>query len=366
MLVEQYRDLNKERSNNEIEKYFNTETLRRLKGKGLFCGMDYVSIESLKPNEYYSRFDHSRNIAYSAWKLSEDLPTTLAGAFHDVGSLSFAHVNSFKKGEGLTQEQDELSIKSVIEEDNELLELLKQDGIKLEDVIDPKRYPLIDKSIPALCLDRLDGILATCLFFAKTHSFSQIRELYYMVCYFENLNGICVDIFNDRFQNFNGEIVLGEYGDVYYEDFFKAINAYSNILLTKEDRYMMEILGLTLKYYEDIKVISERDLFYLSEEEIIDIILSSRYSAVLEDVLAIEKVRYANPSDNGIVVVPKPKIRQASPLCLGQMTVCEIHEISGDFYRELNDLREAIELTDKPITADLSKSTIQTLRPYQK
>ena len=49
--------------------------------------MDFVSIKSLKPNEYYSRFDHSKNVAYTAWKLSQDLPTTLAGAFHDVGSL---------------------------------------------------------------------------------------------------------------------------------------------------------------------------------------------------------------------------------------------------------------------------------------
>ena len=366
MLVEQYRDLNKERSTDKIDKYFDTKTLKRLQGKGLFCGMDFVGIDSLRPIEYYSRFEHSRNVAYTAWKLSEDLSTTLAGAFHDVGSLSFAHVNSFKKKEGLTQEHDELSIKSVLKEDEELLAMLDEDGIRLEDVIDPKKYPLIDKSIPALCLDRLDGILATCLFFAKTHSFDQIRDLYYMVCYFENLNGMCIDILNDRFRDFNGEIVLSEFGNVYYEDFFKAINAYSSILLTKEDRFMMEILGLTLKYYEDIRVISERDLFYLGEQEIIDIILSSRYSSVLEDVLAIEKIRYAAPSDDGIVVVSKPKIRQANPLCMGQMHVCEIDGISGNFFRELVDLGKAIELTDKPITADLSKSTVQTLKKYLK
>ena len=366
MLIEQYRELNKENSNEKIDKYFNTKTLKRLKGKGLFCGMDFVNIKLLKPNEYYSRFDHSRNVAYTAWKLSEDLPTTLAGAFHDVGSLSFAHVNSFKKNEGLTQENDELSIKSVLEADEELLAMLEEDNIKLEDVINPKKYPLIDKSIPALCLDRLDGIFATCLFFAKTHSFSQIRDLYNMLGYFENLNGMNVDINNDRLKNFNGEIVIGETKDAEYEDFFKAINAYSSILLTKEDRFMMEILGLTLKYYEDIKVINEKELFNLSEKEIIDIILCSKYSSVLEDVLAIEKVRYATPTDDGIILVSKPKIRQANPLCMGQMEVCEIDQISGDFYRELNDLGKGIELTDKPITADLSKSTVKILKKYQK
>ena len=39
---------------------------------------------------------------------------------------------------------------------------------------------------------------------------------------------------------------------------------------------------------------------------------------------------------------------------------------SYDFYRELNDLSKAIELTNKPITADLSKQTVQVLQKYKK
>ena len=366
MLVEKYSELNKENSTNVIDKYFETDTLKRLKGKGLFCGMDFVSIESLKPNEYYSRFDHSRNIAYTAWKLSGDLPTTLAGAFHDVGSLSFAHVNSFKKNEGLTQENDELSVESVIKKDEKLLSMLEEDGIKLEDVINAKRYPLIDKSIPALCLDRVDGILATCLFFAKTHSFKQIKNLYYMLEYIDSLGGVSFNPNNERFKDFNGEICISEHYNAEFEDFFKAINAYSSILLSKEDRFMMEILGLTLRYYEDIKLISEQDLFNLSEQEIINKIMDSNYSHVLKDILSIEKVRYANPSDDGIILLTKPKIRQANPLCRSVNYISEIYGISGDFYRELNPLGEAIELTDKPITADLTKQTVQILRKYKR
>ena len=232
MLVEEYNKLNKENSTDKIDKYFETKTLKRLKGKGLFCGMDFVSVKSLKPNEYYSRFDHSKNIAYTAWKLSEDLPTTLAGAFHDVGSLSFAHVNSFKKNEGLTQEHDELSIESVLKEDKELLSMLEEDNVKLEDIINAKKYPLIDKSIPALCLDRVDGILATSLFFAKTHTLEQVKNLYNMLSYFDSIEGMIFDSNNERFKDFNGEIALIETNNLEFEDFFKAINSYSSILLT--------------------------------------------------------------------------------------------------------------------------------------
>lgn len=365
MLVEKYSDLNKKNSNSVLDKYFGTKTLQRLKGKGLFCGMDYVGIKKLNPIEYYSRYDHSKNVAYTAWKLSEDLNVSLAGAFHDVGSLSFAHVNSFKKGEGLTQENDELNVKDILLKDEELLEYLNQDGVRLDDVIYADKYPLIDKKIPALCLDRVDGILSTCLFWAKTHSFEEIESLYNMLTYFDNLNGIYYDKNNKRFKNFNGEIVLNEYGDVCYEDFFRAINIYSKLLLSKEDRYMMAVLGYVLKYYEDIGLITEKDLFELSEQEIIYKILNSKYGSVLEDVLSLENVFYSEKQDCGLNLISKPKIRQANPLCLGQMEVCEIDNISGNYYRELNNLYDDINLTDKLISSNLNRDTVKILYKYK-
>lgn len=366
MLVEKYNNLNKKNSNAVLDKYFETKTLQRLKGKGLFCGMDYVGIDSLRPVEYYSRYDHSKNVAYTAWKLSEDLKVALAGAFHDIGSLSFAHVNSFKRDDSLIQESDELNIKDVMSQDKELLEYLYNDGINIEDVVSAEKYPLIDKKIPSLCMDRVDGILATCLFWAKTHSFEEIESLYNMLTYFENLNGMCFDTSNERLRNFNGEIVLSENCKAEYEDFFKAVNTYSKLLLTKEDRYLMEVLGLTLKYYEDIGLINEKDLFELGEQEIISKILDSKYGNVLKDVLSLREVSYATNDDTGLILVSKPKIRQANPLCFGQMEVCEIDNISGKFYRELNNLYEDIKLTNRPITGKLNKETIKILSKYKK
>lgn len=367
MLVEKYNAMHKNNYTGPLDKYFDTKTLQRLKGKGLFCGMDHVKHEMLRPIEYYSKFDHSKNVSYSAWTLSEDLRIALAGAFHDVGSLSFAHVNSFKKGEGLTQNNDELNIKKVLLQDEELLTYLHQDRINIDDVVDYAKYPLIDKEIPALCLDRVDGILATCLFWAKTHSFKQIKELYYMLCYFENLNGMNIDLSSDRLKNFNGEIVLNEHHvNADYEDFFVAINTYSKILLSKESRYLMELFGLILRFYEDVKIINEHDLFYLSEKEILDRILDSKYKDIWLDFINVNNIRYAYPNQEGLILYSKPKIRQANPLCMGQMEVCEIDGISGDFYRELNDLSEDIESVSRPLVGNLKKETVNVLSKYRK
>lgn len=353
--------------NSKLERYFNTITLQRLKGRGMYCGMDYVGVPKLIPREKYTRYDHSKNVSYSGWTLSEDLKVALTGAFHDVGTLDFSHVNSFKKGEGLTQENDELDVKTILNKDEELLQYLYEDGLTVDDVCDYSKYPLLDKEIPALCLDRVDGILSTCLFFAKTHSYEEIEKLYYMLTYFENLNGMVIDLTVDRLKNFNGEIVLSEYGDAYYEDFFKAISCYSKILLSKESRYVMELFGIVLRFYEDVGVIENNDLFNLSEDELIGKILDSKHKDIWLDFTSMDKVRVALPNQRkGLILYSKPKIRQANPLCFGQMTVSEIDGISGDFYRELVNLYKDIENTDKPLVGNLSESTVKVLTKYKK
>lgn len=364
MLVKEYNKMMKENVTVNLDRYVRTKTMQKLKGRGLFCGMDYVGIKELIPIEYYSRLNHSINVAYTASKLTDNLCEILAGLVHDVGTLDFSHVNSYKKGEGRKQDKDELDIKAILKDDEEFLEYLYEDRINLDDIICTKRYPLIDKEIPCLCLDRAEGgILATCLFWAHTHSLDEIRELYNMLCYIENLNGMCVDVNSPRFQNFTGELFINEHHtNTDYEDFFRAINIYSEKLLTKESRYMMEILGLTLRYYEDMGVIDEEVLFKYSEEEVIKRILDSKYKDVWRDVMSIDKVDYG---ESGLSFVSMPKIRQANPLCMGQMCLTEIDGISGNFYQELNNLSDSLSKLDKPITANLSKTTVKTLEKYR-
>ena len=374
MLVEEYGAMTKEDADPRLERYIKTKTMQRLKGKGVFCGMDYVNIQKLKPIEFYSRLEHSKNVAYSASSLYRDernnfFKIALAGLFHDVGTKCFAHANSFKTGDILKQENDELDVKSILLQDEELITYLHEDGIKLEDVIDYSKYPILDKPIPALCMDRLDGgILGTCLFWAHTHSFEEIKELWAMAGYLENTGGMCVDLSSERCRNFTGEMVLseGEY-TAWFEDFFKAINIYSSLLLSKESRYMMEVLGLTLNYYEDKGVINEQSMFYLSEQEIIDQILSSNYKDIWKDITSFDTVSYAKSMDEGLAFISQPKIRHCNPLIIdSHLNLCEIDSISGYSYTKLNPIGEDIARTYVPITGNLSKYTVKTLSKYKK
>ncbi|NLL01697.1 MAG: hypothetical protein GX265_01575 [Mollicutes bacterium] len=62
MLVEEYNSMHKAGSRGPLEKYFKTKTLQRLKGKGLFCGMDFVGIPEMRPKYKYTRLDHSKTL----------------------------------------------------------------------------------------------------------------------------------------------------------------------------------------------------------------------------------------------------------------------------------------------------------------
>ncbi len=372
MLVEQYGAMTKESADPRLERYIQTKTMQRQKGKGLFCGMDYVNIERLKPIEYYSRLDHSKNVAYTTSTLymnerDAGFKIALAGLFHDGGTKSFAHANSYKSGDILKQEHDELDLRSVLSKDEELLTYLREDGISLDEVVDYSKYPILDKPIPALCMDRLDGgILATCLFWAHTHTFEEIKKLWLMAGYLENTNGMCVDTSSERCRNFSGEMTLMEgENTAWFEDFFAAIHVYSSLLLTKESRYMMEVLGLTLNYYEDMGVIDEKTLFYLSEKENIERILDSKYGDVWRDITSFDKVSYATDTDTGLTFVSRPKIRQCNPLVISaHLNLSEIDGIAGDFYRELNPIGDMVADTIKPITGNLSASTVKVLSKY--
>ncbi len=373
MLVEQYGKMTKECADPRLERYIQTKTMRRLQGKGVFCGMDYVNLKEIKPIEYYSRLEHSKNVAYttsSIYKEERDefLKVVLAGLFHDVGTKCFAHANSYKTGDILKQENDELDVKSILLQDEELMTYFKEDGINLDDITHYSKYPILDKPIPALCMDRLDGILGTCLFWAHTHSFEQIRELWNMAGYLENTNGICVDTSSERCRNFTGEMALSEgENTACFEDFFEAIHVYSRLLLSKESRYMMEVLGLALNYYEDKGIIDEHSLFYLSEQENIENIVSSPYRDIWLDITSFDKVWYVKDENECLSFISKPKIRQCNPLIVcAHLNLCEIDGIAGEFYRELNPLGEAVVLTDRPITGNLSHYTVKTLSKYKK
>jgi hypothetical protein len=234
-------------------KYLECPSLLRLRKVGYFCGMDYASKDIYDFDEYISRYDHSINVALLTWTFTKDKKATLAGLFHDVATPCFAHVIDYMNNDYATQESTEEYTEEIIQNDQYLLKCLQTDGIKVEDIIDFKKYSIVDNNRPKLCADRLDGVILTGLFWTKNITKKDVVNILSHVITFRNEDGELELGFNDL----DTAKKVTEVSD--------SIDVYCH---SNEDNYMMQLLANMTKYLIDNNYIKYEDLYRLNEEDI--------------------------------------------------------------------------------------------------
>lgn len=349
-----------------LVRYDEIDSFKLLKQKGMFCGMDYVGIEKLRPANFFSRDDHSRNCAYMALYFTGNYRLALAARFHDVGTYPFAHIRSYKEGNESKQDKDEMSVYTVVSRDKKAMSLLAEDKVDLAKICDVSRYPIIDKERPSLCIDRLDGILSACYIWTKEFDLDIIKKLFSLVtvCY-EKVNGNHLISDSSR-KNYIAEICLRDYWDsiVNVADFMEAINSYSTWQISKESRYATAFLGEILQLMDEQGVIPN-DYFNLTEGEMIQLFLASPYSFLWRDFINLHSVRKAMDSDiNDYTLNPKTKIRYAEPLIMIPDYFSFRNGIypSDDIaYEEYIKIEEAVEENKGPLYAEISEESKKIL-----
>ena len=134
--------------------YINTPEMQRLKDISQACGTDYVKLYNHW--DFYDVLEHSIGCALIVWNFTKDKKQTLSALFHDISTPVFKHCIDFLDGDYEKQESTEELTVSMIRNSNEIMELLKRDGIKLEEVCDYHIYPIADNDSPRLSSDRLE------------------------------------------------------------------------------------------------------------------------------------------------------------------------------------------------------------------
>lgn len=238
-----------------LHEYLETPSIKRLKGIGYFCGMDYASKNIYDFKEYISRFDHSLSTALLTWKYTHDKTMTLASLFHDVATPCFSHVIDYMNNDYITQESTEQYADQILNFDHEFKRLIQRDGIIFDDICNFKKYTLVDNERPKMCFDRLDGIILTGLFWSKELDIKTVKSI--------------LD---------NTYIAKNEFTEV--EIAFKSLkigkilidtNSHINELCHSiEDIYMMNLLAKLTKKAIEIGLIDYSSLYQMSEMEILE------------------------------------------------------------------------------------------------
>ncbi len=282
-----------------LTKYLTIPSLVRLKDVGYFCGMDYASKEIYNFKEKISRYDHSLTVALLTWTLTGDKKVTLAGLFHDIATPCFAHVIDYMNKDYENQESTEEYTDKIIKNDEILQKFLKEDNISVEEIINFKKYTIVDSSRPKLCADRLDGIILNGIALTKNIFKKDI-----------------VEIVNDL-EVYENEYMENELGFKTQSIALKVLdisNEINRIFHTNEDKYMMELLAEITKMAIDNKVINYDDLYYLVEPTLFDKIRNSKIKK-LEDLLS--KFETVLVSEIPEVVIENVKNKDLNPLVGG-------------------------------------------------
>lgn len=234
-----------------------TPAVLRLRDVGMNCGCEYTSFPRFRGLKPYSRFDHSLGAALIIWHFTADPAQAVAGLLHDIATPVFAHVVDFMRGDYLKQEATEAGTADMIEASAELQAVLKKYGLCSTAVSDYHRYPIADNDPPGLSADRLEYTLG--------------NSINYGFCTGKKAEGWYRDLVVGT--NEAGQPELAFQTAEAAEDFALTALRCSEVYVSDEDRYSMQMLAELLQDATVRGVITESDL-YTTEPRVISKLLS--------------------------------------------------------------------------------------------
>ena len=147
----------------------------------------------------------------------------------------------------------------IINNSSKIMSLLKRDGIKLEEVDDYKIYPIADNDTPKLSADRFEYTFASGLTFFRVWELDKIRKMYNNIVVTTNEDGIQELAFKDK------EVC---------EEYIDTISKLWPEWVSDKDRTVMQFLADMCKSMNNAGYLTIEDLYTLSEQDVIDKILT--------------------------------------------------------------------------------------------
>ena len=283
-----------------LNKYLKCPSLVRLKKVGYFCGMDYASKDIYDFREYISRYDHSLTVALITYRLTKNKKATLAALFHDVATPCFSHVIDYMNKDYAKQESTEEYTEKIMLNDKFLRKCLAKDRININDIIDFKKYTIVDNNRPKVCADRIDGVILTGIGWTKNITLTDIERIVSSMCILQNEDKELEISFNNRVAA-SRVLEISESIDI--------------ICHSNEDNYMMELLAIITKRAIDDKLFSYDELYTLNEDEVYSLISHSSDKELLS---LYEKFKNVKLDEIEMVEIPGIKKRDLNPIIQGK------------------------------------------------
>ncbi len=311
-----------------LNDYINTPQMQKLAGISVSCGTYYTKL--FDKMVWYSSLDHSIAVSLIVWNFTKDKKQTIAGLFHDIATPVFKHSIDFMNGDYKKQESTEELTTQIISESKEIMSLLKRDGIKIEEVDNYHIYPIADNDTPMLSADRLEYTFSNGLDVCKNiWNLEEVKEIY------ENI---------EIQKNEQGIEELGFKDIKIAEKFVKGMRILSNSYIDNRTKFSMQFLADIMKIMSSQNLITKKDLYELSEKEVIEKIEKCDYAEISQKFDMWKNAHEIKESDEKVkdkyCVSIDAKIRYINPLVNG-IRISEISEVAKE------EIQKALEFKTK-------------------
>lgn len=281
-----------------LNDYIETKELLKQRYISMTCGTIYSDL--FESEFFFSSLDHSVAVALIVWHFTHDKKQTLSGLFHDIATPVFKHCVDFLNGDYMTQESTEDLTSKIISSSKEIMDLLKRDNIKLEEVDDYHIYPVADNDTPKLSADRLEYSLSNALLTYKLLNIDEINKIY---------NDVILD------KDEEGTLELSFKSKETALEFVKITSKLSIICREDRTRYSMQLLADIIKKLNEDRLITKEDLYNMKESEVIEIIENSKYKDIFNIWKNAKNVKVSKEKPKNVYFVHHgAKIRYIDPL----------------------------------------------------
>ena len=281
-----------------LNDYIETKELLKQRYISVTCGKIYSNLFEI--DFFFSSLDHSVAVALIVWHFTHDKKQTLSGLFHDIATPVFKHCVDFLNGDYMTQESTEDLTSKIISSSKEIMDLLKRDNIKLEEVDDYHIYPVADNDTPKLSADRFEYSLSNALLTYKLSNIDEISKIYNDVVLGKDEDGTLELSFKSK------ETAL---------EFVKITSKLSIIYRDDRTRYSMQLIADIIKKLNEDGLITKEDLYNKKESEIIEIIENSKYKDIFNIWKNAKNIKVSKEKPETVYFVHHgAKIRYIDPL----------------------------------------------------
>ena len=281
-----------------LNDYIETKELLKQRYISVTCGKIYSNLFEI--DFFFSSLDHSVAVALIVWHFTHDKKQTLSGLFHDIATPVFKHCVDFLNGDYMTQESTEDLTSKIIGSSKEIMDLLKRDNIKLEEVDDYHIYPVADNDTPKLSADRLEYSLSNALLTYKLSNIDDIKKIYSDIVLGKDEDGTLELSFTSK------ETAL---------EFVKITSKLSIIYRDDKTRYSMQLIADIIKKLNEDRLITKADLYNMKESEVIEIIENSKYKDIFNIWKNAKNIKASKEKPENVYFVHHgAKIRYIDPL----------------------------------------------------